>query len=177
MNKIKIGERLRARRMGSGWTQKEAGQRLHLTQQYVGELEQGKKTPAPWETLMRICAVYGCSADWLLGLPDAPAPPQASLPEGGAEMLALMAGLSARPRGELLAMARALHAFDQESQRTVMLSNAIAALGGEELLNWLQSELTARTARLGSAAAAMAELRALLETSLAAEEAAEEVRE
>jgi transcriptional regulator with XRE-family HTH domain len=171
MDKFEVGKRMRDRRVALGWAPKEAGSRIDISQQYLGRLEQGKQSLAMWETLFRICEVYGCSADWLLGLPNAPEPPTPPpLPEGGVKLLELMAEMSDRGRAELLTLGEALHDLDQEFERTAMLSNAIAALGGEALLDWVKQELALRTARLGSTAAAIADLRTEVEASLPAEE-------
>jgi transcriptional regulator with XRE-family HTH domain len=172
-SEIKIGQQLQRCRktLKKGKTQAEVAADLGISRGYLIAIETDRNQPS-YDLLVRLADYYDTTLDFLFGRDQA-----SSRAEGDAEMLALMAEMSGRGRGELLAMARALHAFDQEAQRTVMLSNAIAALGGEGLLDWLQSELTARTARLGSAAAAMAELRALIEASMAAEEAAEEEQE
>jgi transcriptional regulator with XRE-family HTH domain len=62
-----------------------------LTQSAVSYWESGKNLPAT-ETLRELCALLGVSADWLLGLDDAP-------PQRGAERLAAeVAALPAEQR-------------------------------------------------------------------------------
>lgn len=65
------GDRLRAAREQHGWTQDELAQRLGFGQSQMNKYENGKSDPTP-EVLVRLATALSVSADWLLGLVDAP---------------------------------------------------------------------------------------------------------
>lgn len=65
------GERLRSRRIELGLTQEELAARLETVQSQVWRFEAGRGEPSA-DMLVRMAAVLHVSADYLLGLVDAP---------------------------------------------------------------------------------------------------------
>ena len=64
-----IGELLAEIRRDHGDTQQALADRLHVSRYTVSSWEQGKTDP-DHETLVQICRIYRCSADYLLGITD-----------------------------------------------------------------------------------------------------------
>ena len=64
-----IGERLAEIRADHHHTQKDLADALGVCLQSVRNWEQGRNDP-PNQTLVRICQLYGTSADYLLGISD-----------------------------------------------------------------------------------------------------------
>lgn len=60
-----VGQRISERRKKLGMTQEELAERSDLTTQFVSYAEAGKRASRP-ENLMKIAAVLGVSADYLL---------------------------------------------------------------------------------------------------------------
>lgn len=65
------GERLRQAREAHGLTQDELSKLCDFGQSQMNKYELGKSDPSA-EILTRLCRALGVTADWLLGLVDAP---------------------------------------------------------------------------------------------------------
>lgn len=68
-DQIKIGKRLKDLRKESGLTQKELADKINLSQNMVSSLEKGVSAMSV-KTLMQLCSVFKCSADYILGFED-----------------------------------------------------------------------------------------------------------
>lgn len=66
---VSVGERLAQRRQERGWTQADLAERLETSPMMVSHWELGRRTPGAG-SLVRLCDVLDCSADWLLGRTD-----------------------------------------------------------------------------------------------------------
>lgn len=67
-----LGNRMMLLRRGSGWSQTELAQRLHISPSAVGMYEQGRREPS-LQGLVEIAGVFGVSTDYLLtGKPVSP---------------------------------------------------------------------------------------------------------
>ena len=64
-------DRLRDLRRAQGWRQEDLAKKLSLTRQAVARYEAGERDPDP-ETLCKLCDIFGCTADYLLGRSDVP---------------------------------------------------------------------------------------------------------
>ena len=64
-----IGERLAEVRKDHGDRQKDLAEKLHVVKGTVSYWEENRSEP-DHATLVQICRLYGCTADWLLGLTD-----------------------------------------------------------------------------------------------------------
>ena len=64
-----IGERLAEVRKDHGDRQRDLAEKLHVVKGTVSYWEENRTEP-DHETLVKICRLYGCTADWLLGLTD-----------------------------------------------------------------------------------------------------------
>lgn len=62
-----LASRLHTCRKSLGLTQKQLGEKACIAQEYICEMERGKKLPS-LEVLGKLCGVLGCSADYLLGV-------------------------------------------------------------------------------------------------------------
>jgi len=62
-----LAPKLRAYRKSLGLTQRELGSKAGIAQEFISEIEKGKKRPSI-EVLEKLCGALGCSADYLLGL-------------------------------------------------------------------------------------------------------------
>ena len=71
---MSFGENLREVRKRALLTQKEAARRMMLTQSAYSCYELEKREP-DFDTLRDMCRLFGCSADYLLGLPTPPDDP------------------------------------------------------------------------------------------------------
>lgn len=72
---MEFWERMKERREAMGWSPKEAAHQLDVTPQYIGQWEDPRNLKRPtFEKISKICEIYECSADWLLGRPNAPIP-------------------------------------------------------------------------------------------------------
>ena len=68
-DQIKIGKRLKDLRKESGLTQNELADKINLSQNMVSSLEKGVSAMSV-KTLMQLCLVFKCSADYILGFED-----------------------------------------------------------------------------------------------------------
>ena len=64
---LDFGKRLKALRLEKGWTQEMLAKRLGLSKSIVSAYETSLRYPS-YEILVRVCDVYGVSADYLLGI-------------------------------------------------------------------------------------------------------------
>lgn len=62
-----FGEKLRDLREGRNLTQKQLGEKLHMTQRKISYLERGVYEPG-LDDIRAICLFFGVSADYLLDL-------------------------------------------------------------------------------------------------------------
>lgn len=62
-----MSERLTELRKRIGLSQREVAQRINVAHPTVGAYETGSRTPSPL-VLAKLCSLYSCSADYLLGL-------------------------------------------------------------------------------------------------------------
>lgn len=65
--------RIRDLRAQRGWTQDDLASRLNLKRQAVGHYETGQRD-IDSETILRLCDIFGCTADYLLGRSPVPSP-------------------------------------------------------------------------------------------------------
>lgn len=63
--------RIRDLRIQFGWKQDDLALRLQTSRQAIGNYENGLRKPDP-ETLCKLCDIFGCTADYLLGRSDVP---------------------------------------------------------------------------------------------------------
>ncbi len=63
----RIGQRVRERRTGLRLSLDRLAEMTELSKTGLWELEKGRTEPRAG-TLLRLCRVLGCSADWLLGV-------------------------------------------------------------------------------------------------------------
>lgn len=66
MTTTTFGKRLKIARERAGWTQKEASERLGITDKSLSRYENDTTFP-DYETLSKLAMVYNVSNDWLLG--------------------------------------------------------------------------------------------------------------
>ena len=100
--------RIKELRVTKGWTQAELGQMLNCSDVAIGRYEQGKRgLDVP--TICRLCEIFGCSSDYLLG--RSPLPSTGLSPEEESMLLAFRAA-DQRAREMVLL---ALHPFWQEA--------------------------------------------------------------
>lgn len=60
-------------RTARGWTQQDLADKLNTKYQTIGHYETGRREP-DIDTIFRLCDIFGCSADYLLGRSDLPDP-------------------------------------------------------------------------------------------------------
>ena len=60
-----LGGRIMLLRRGSGWSQTELANRLHISPSAIGMYEQGRREPS-LQGLMDLAAVFGVTADYML---------------------------------------------------------------------------------------------------------------
>ena len=65
--------RIRELRKSRGWQQADLAEELAVSRQAVGRYETGDRDP-DLETIDRICDIFGCTADYLLGRSNIPTP-------------------------------------------------------------------------------------------------------
>lgn len=65
--------RIRELRKSHGWLQSELAEKLNTAQQTVGRYETEQRQLDP-ETIHKLCDIFGCTADYLLGRSEQPAP-------------------------------------------------------------------------------------------------------
>lgn len=65
--------RIRELRLQNGWRQEDLADRLNTKYQTVGHYETGRRG-LDVETILKLCEIFGCSADYLLGRSDLPSP-------------------------------------------------------------------------------------------------------
>lgn len=70
-----FGRRLRASRQVCELTQDELARRIDANRSWISELEHGHQDSLRAETVVRFAEALGVSADYLLGIKGAPAPP------------------------------------------------------------------------------------------------------
>lgn len=71
---MSIGSRIRALRIANGYkSQQELADVLYVNQTAVSQWERGATTPNN-QTLLRLCELFHCSSDYILGQSDAPGP-------------------------------------------------------------------------------------------------------
>jgi transcriptional regulator with XRE-family HTH domain len=59
--------KIKSYRLSLGMTQKQLGEKAGIAQEFISEIESGKKKPS-LEVLENLCGALGCSADYLLGI-------------------------------------------------------------------------------------------------------------
>lgn len=65
--------RIKELRKARGWTQDDLARALKAGRQTIGNYETGFRSP-DIDTILRLCDIFGCSADYLLGRSDLPDP-------------------------------------------------------------------------------------------------------
>lgn len=65
--------RIKELRTSNGWRQQDLAARLNTNQQTVGRYETGTRG-LDVETILKLCEIFGCSADYLLGRSVLPSP-------------------------------------------------------------------------------------------------------
>ena len=65
--------RIRELRTAKGWTQADLAARMNTKRQTIGNYETGFRG-LDVETICRLCDIFGCSADYLLGRSPLPSP-------------------------------------------------------------------------------------------------------
>ena len=87
--------RIRELRQGNGWTQDDLARRLNTKRQAVGHYETGQRG-IDAEMICRLCDVFGCTSDYLLGRSARPDP---ELTPEEEQLLAAWAEASPRDKG------------------------------------------------------------------------------
>ena len=65
--------RIKQLRQDNGWLQADLAKKLQTSRQAIGNYETGERSPDV-ETILKLCAIFDCSADYLLGRSDLPSP-------------------------------------------------------------------------------------------------------
>ncbi len=65
-------DRLKELRINKGWKQRELADHLHTNQQTIARYESGERAP-DLETIGKLCDIFGCTSDYLLGRSPVPA--------------------------------------------------------------------------------------------------------
>ena len=65
--------RIRELRKNQGWLQSDLANRLNTTAVSIGRYETEQRQLDP-ETILKLCEIFGCSADYLLGRTALPSP-------------------------------------------------------------------------------------------------------
>ena len=65
--------RIRELRKARGWQQADLAKLIAVSRQAVGNYETGERAP-DLETIGKLCDIFGCTADYLLGRSDIPQP-------------------------------------------------------------------------------------------------------
>ena len=65
--------RIRELRKNQGWLQSDLANRLNTTAVSIGRYETEQRQLDP-ETILKLCEIFGCSADYLLGRSALPSP-------------------------------------------------------------------------------------------------------
>ena len=73
-----LGEKLKALRRARGWTQRELGQRAHVRQALISDLERTKQLDTKSQILRRLADALGVALEELLGPYEGPPAPPAS---------------------------------------------------------------------------------------------------
>ena len=80
-----FGMRLRERRKQLDMKQHTLAQQMGVAQGWISEIEHGRQTRLEADTVYRFAKALGCSADYLMGLSEAPqtaaVPPPATPPQ------------------------------------------------------------------------------------------------
>ena len=101
-----LGQRLGKLRQSRKWTQSEVAQRLRVTAAAVSAYERDANQPS-LEVLKRLAALYGVSADFLLGIDNTAAPERArqggrSWRPGCSSLPAISPNICGTPKGQKL---------------------------------------------------------------------------
>lgn len=70
---MKYVQRMRDLREDHDFTQKDVADKLSIERSYYGKYERGIH-PTPVEIIIKLCKLYGISADYILGFTDEPKP-------------------------------------------------------------------------------------------------------
>lgn len=65
--------RIKQLRQDNGWLQADLAKKLQTSRQAIGNYETGERSPDV-ETILKLCEIFGCSADYLLGRSVLPSP-------------------------------------------------------------------------------------------------------
>ena len=65
--------RIRELRQRNGWTQSDLAERMNTKRQAIGHYETGERG-IDVATILRLCEIFGCTADYLLGRSPLPSP-------------------------------------------------------------------------------------------------------
>lgn len=65
--------RIKELRREKGWMQSDLAKKLQTSRQAIGNYETGERVPDV-ETILKLCEIFGCSADYLLGRSTLPSP-------------------------------------------------------------------------------------------------------
>lgn len=107
--------RIKKLRVENGWRQADLAQKLHTRQQTIGNYETGERSPDV-ETILKLCEIFDCSSDYLLGRTALPSP---ELSEEETELVLAFRRADDRSR-EMVRLALApfvLSAIDGESAK------------------------------------------------------------
>ena len=73
-----LGERLKALRTARRWSQRELARRARVRPALLSELESGKKSDTTGTNLRKLAQTLGCTVDYLAGVYNGPANPDAT---------------------------------------------------------------------------------------------------
>ena len=74
--------RIRELRIANGWTQTQLGEKINAVKSTVSEYEREKYQLDP-ALICKLCDIFGCTADYLIGRSDMPYP---TLPDAAARL-------------------------------------------------------------------------------------------
>jgi transcriptional regulator with XRE-family HTH domain len=69
-----FGQRVITARSTHGWTRRELAKRAGLHEQHLAKVERGARQRIEADTILKLAEALNCSADYLLGRTDTPAP-------------------------------------------------------------------------------------------------------
>lgn len=101
--------RIRELRQSKGWTQEDLAKRLKTARQTIGNYETGFRGLDD-VTILRLCDIFECTADYLLARSDNP------LPEISDADAALLAAFHAAPLSVTAAITTLLQPYTEEKQ-------------------------------------------------------------
>lgn len=70
---MKYAQRMKDLREDNDYTQQDIADILNIDRSYYGKYERGIH-PTPTDIIIKLCRLYGVSADYILGLTDIPKP-------------------------------------------------------------------------------------------------------